>query len=163
MKKLILFALAAISVVAAAQTGRAPAPIQRVHDDFSAAMMRGDNAAAKAVVKANFAPDFVRTDKKMKENLTQFLANLQLPAGMKLKNFKFKLGSYTLKGGKYYGNNTTIVSAMMTDPKKKIHSMNAQSLEKEVWRKVGAKWMLESITVISNKVNMDGKPMPSGA
>lgn len=126
-------------------------------------MTKGDIAGAQAVIKANFSPDFIRTDKNVRETRAQFIANMKLPAGMKVKKFQFILGKYSASGTTSTGMVQTVVDATMIDPQtKKVHALHAVSSEKEVWKKVGNRWMMSTITALSRKGTMDGKPFDMG-
>ena len=75
--------------------------------------------------------------------------------------------SMTVLSAKERGDKGSVVERQMMDgivmgPDKKAHKMSYVGLSTETYRKVNGQWKMATMSVKTDKMTMDGKPVPMG-
>jgi hypothetical protein len=118
---------------------------------------------AKAL-EAVLAPDVVFVQKGKSIGRKEALVNMRQFFGMmKTLNAKFTVLKATQKGSDIVTTVNYTFSGLMTDPQaKKDHKMVNTGTARYTWAQTKKGLMMKRLENLSEKMTMDGKPMPSG-
>jgi len=152
--------LATAMVFATAQAQVKPADRSAITKGYQWAASTMGKKNAMGLAKG-MTDDFTYTEKGQTSNRTDTLQKMQSQMGM-MKTFHagFKPTKFTAKGGDVVVNCNYSFSGMMADPKtKKMHRMADSGTCVDTWTKAGGHWMMKAISIKTDKMMMDGKPM----
>lgn len=156
LKKMLAYAAVGLALVASATV--------RADDrkDIEAMFAKLDKAiSAKDVntVKTLYVKDMTFTDSGAKMTGVQIvsLMDQQLKAIPSIKS-KHTVESCTVKGNQATVKTSDVTNISGPDPGGKQHTMVSSNISNDVLVKTSAGWVFKSITVLSKKLTMDGKP-----
>ena len=168
-----LVRILALSALAASLVGfrgdQASADLQRrVNAEMTkyvAALKKKDAKTCEAILRANFAPDYKATDLKGKvTGLEDMISQEKMHIAM-IKNVQsatLKVSNVKINGDRATAKGHFVMNATVGDQKtpSAIHKLHVSSSWDANFRKKSGKWWVQSDKTTSEKVTMDGKPLP---
>ena len=159
MRKLTLI-LSLLVISAVSFAGSLKSEIEAMNAKVTACLKKMDIAGFEKIVKAGVTSDFKHVENGKAMNFSQMVT--QMREGMKSMSKITKIGT-KLKSLKESGNTATattwhMMEGVMIGPDKKSHTMGFSGTSTDVFRKVGGKWKMASMTWTDQKMTMDGKP-----
>ena len=133
---------------------------------YVAAFKRKDLKAVEAIIRANFAKDYKTIDLKGKTtDLNYMLAQEKEHMAMlkKVEKMSLKISGLKVNGNTAVGKGAFSLDAIVSgDPHKpkETHKLHVESTWDLKMKKVGNKWWAAEDKTTSEKVLIDGKPMP---
>ncbi len=125
-------------------------------------MMKKDIEGFKKIVKGGVTPDFKYSEGGPSMGFDEMVAGMKQGFAMysKITKTTTKLVSVKEKGNDGTAVEKHTMVGMMMGPDKKSHKVVFAGTSDETYKKVGKKWLMASMTMKTDKMTMDGKPMP---
>ena len=159
---IVLFA----AVTAIGQADSLKSEIQKINRPITNAIKHKDVAAFKKVVKGGVTPDFKYVDDGHAMNFDQMIEGMKQGFAMysTFTKVEAKIVSVSEKGSAGTAVEKHTMVGTMLDPKtKKNHVVAFEGTSDETFKKVNGKWLMASMAMKTDKMTMDGKPMPMQA
>ena len=132
---------------------------------YVAALKKKDAKTCEAILRANFAPDYKATDLKGKvTGLDDMISQEKMHMAM-IKNVQsatLKVSNVKINGDRATSKGHFVMNATVGDQKNAgaTHKLHVSSSWDANFRKKSGKWWVQSDKTTSEKVTMDGKPLP---
>jgi hypothetical protein len=163
--KALTLGIALLGVICFAQADDAKAQIEAGNKVIHQAMMKKDLVALEKAFRASCTKDFVYMENGQKQNFETMLNNMKMGISSMKKITKAgsKILTLKVKGNTAVGTTEhTMEGIMPPGDDKKEHKMGFGGVAEETYVKKGGKWMMSKMVWKSQKMTMDGKPMPGG-
>lgn len=163
--RFLAIALLSLPVLALADSSL-KSQIQAMNKPICDAMMKLDIDAFNKAVKGGITPDFkYYDDNSPATDYKTMTAMMKQGFAMyaKMDYVKTDIVSVTEKGSTGTAiEKHSMVGMTKPGPDKKSHKIMFVGTSTETYKKVKGKWMMSSMAMKTDKMTMDGKPMPMG-
>lgn len=155
-----------LAAIGAAHAQSLKSQIESHHKKIGAAMMKKDTEEVGKLFKSGFTKDFkyFETAKSQPHGADQMINSMKMGLGAmkKMKAANSKILSLKENGNKATVSTQHTMVGTMDMGDNKEHVMSFTGVSDDVYVKVNGKWLMSKMTWKSQKMTMDGKPMPTG-
>lgn len=159
---IVLFA--AVSAIGHADSLKSE--IQKMNKPISNAMKKRDVAAFKKIVQGGVTSDFKYSEDGRAQTFDEMVEGMKQGFAMysTISRADTKIISVSEKGTSGTAVEKHTMAGTMIDPKsKKKHVVVFEGTSNETYKKLNGKWLMASMDMKTDKMTMDGKPMPMPA
>ncbi len=145
--------------------GSLRAQMEALNKPINSALMHRDMKAFEHAVKGCMTPDFKYIDDGSKPmSMSRMVAGMKmgLAGYQKITKVETKVISVKEMGDSGRAVELHTMAGLMAGPDKKPHKMVYVGTATETFRKVKGKWMMASMSMKTDKMTLDGKPMAMG-
>lgn len=159
MKSLLCSILLLVAVAAQADLKR---EITARDKAITSAMAKKDYKTLEKLMRAGMAPTFVYMEGGQKQNLDQMISNMKMGLGSMKKLTKLSTRVLSVKehGDKATVATEHVMEGLTAGTGQKDHTLAFKGVSEDSYVKTGGKWKMTKMVWTSQKMSMDGKPMP---
>lgn len=163
--KALSLSLAALCLVSVASAESLREKVEKMNKEIHAAFLKSDIAMFVRVTKPHMTADFKYFENGQTMNYDQMVAQMKagFVPGNKVTVAKTEILSMTEKGNAGAGKSRHTMMMVSKGPDKKQHTMMFQGISTDTFRKEGGVWKMATMNMKTEKMLMDGKPMPMAA
>ena len=156
----LIFVLLAAAAMANAQSLKSA--IHKVDGPVCRAMMKKDIKGFEKIVKPAVTPDFKYSEGGPAMGFDEMIAGMKQGFAMysKITKAQTKLVSVKENGSMGSSVEKHTMVGMMMGPDKKSHKVVFAGTSNSTYKKVNGKWLMATMNMKTDKMTMDGKPMP---
>lgn len=137
--------------------------IEALNRPIVAALMKRDIDQYKKIVKPHVTSDFIFAEGDTTLNFDQMVGRLRQNYSVfpKVTAFSVKLVSLQEHGAKGTALQKQTIAGIVKNRDNKAHTYASVEMSKETYRLVKGQWKLATKSVWTERVSVDGRPMPS--
>lgn len=138
--------------------------IEALNKPIEAALMRRDVDGYRKIAKQHVTPDFIYTEGDTTMNFDQMIGRLRqsYSAYAKMTRVSIRVLSVQEHGATGTAVERQTTNGIVKTPGKKSHTDANVVVGTVTYRRVDGRWKMAAMSVKTEKVTVDGKPMPAG-